>query len=165
MWVLSKGFLKSSAAAGKVSIWKILIRHHNIFVDLSRAASKKIALMGREIWDMFLFSSAWWMSWRWRPGRCTPTKPGAVDWSGKDSFNGSWHGFKNPPFLPFSRVFADKEAMMAGAMDMAAEIAGRSPVAVQGTKINLIYSRDHSVAEGLDYMVTHQDSWKPLITH
>lgn len=54
---------------------------------------------------------------------------------------------------------------MAGAMDMAAEIAGRSPVAVQGTKINLIYSRDHSVAEGLDYMVTHQDSWKPLITH
>ncbi|XP_033988667.1 delta(3,5)-Delta(2,4)-dienoyl-CoA isomerase, mitochondrial [Trematomus bernacchii] len=51
-----------------------------------------------------------------------------------------------------SRVFADKEAMMAGALQMAGEIAGRSPVAVQGTKINLIYSRDHSVAEGLDYM-------------
>ncbi|XP_061575816.1 delta(3,5)-Delta(2,4)-dienoyl-CoA isomerase, mitochondrial isoform X1 [Cololabis saira] len=51
-----------------------------------------------------------------------------------------------------SRVFADKEAMMAGALEMAGEIAGRSPVAVQGTKINLIYSRDHSVAEGLDYM-------------
>jgi len=42
---------------------------------------------------------------------------------------------------------------MAGALQMAGEIAGRSPVAVQGTKINLIYSRDHSVAEGLDYMV------------
>ncbi|XP_068601360.1 delta(3,5)-Delta(2,4)-dienoyl-CoA isomerase, mitochondrial [Brachionichthys hirsutus] len=53
-----------------------------------------------------------------------------------------------------SRVFADKEAMMAGALEMAGEIAGRSPVAVQGTKINLIYSRDHSVAEGLDYMAT-----------
>ncbi|XP_070685494.1 delta(3,5)-Delta(2,4)-dienoyl-CoA isomerase, mitochondrial [Pempheris klunzingeri] len=51
-----------------------------------------------------------------------------------------------------SRVFADKEAMMAGALEMAGEMAGRSPVAVQGTKINLIYSRDHSVAEGLDYM-------------
>ncbi|XP_029301694.1 delta(3,5)-Delta(2,4)-dienoyl-CoA isomerase, mitochondrial isoform X1 [Cottoperca gobio] len=51
-----------------------------------------------------------------------------------------------------SRVFADKEAMIAGALEMAGEIAGRSPVAVQGTKINLIYSRDHSVAEGLDYM-------------
>lgn len=55
--------------------------------------------------------------------------------------------------LPLSRVFEDKEALMAGALEMAAEIAGRSPVAVQGTKINLVYSRDHSVAEGLDYMV------------
>ncbi|KAE8294919.1 Delta(3,5)-Delta(2,4)-dienoyl-CoA isomerase, mitochondrial [Larimichthys crocea] len=53
-----------------------------------------------------------------------------------------------------SRVFADKEAMMAGALEMAGEIAARSPVAVQGTKINLIYSRDHSVTEGLDYMAT-----------
>ncbi|XP_071351837.1 delta(3,5)-Delta(2,4)-dienoyl-CoA isomerase, mitochondrial isoform X2 [Trachinotus anak] len=53
-----------------------------------------------------------------------------------------------------SRVFADKEAMMAGALEVAGEIAGRSPVAVQGTKINLIYARDHSVAEGLDYMAT-----------
>lgn len=42
---------------------------------------------------------------------------------------------------------------MAGALEMAGEIAGRSPVAVQGTKINLVYSRDHSVAEGLNYMV------------
>ncbi|XP_010896830.1 delta(3,5)-Delta(2,4)-dienoyl-CoA isomerase, mitochondrial isoform X1 [Esox lucius] len=53
-----------------------------------------------------------------------------------------------------SHVFPDKEAMMAGALEMAREIAGRSPVAVQGTKVNLIYSRDHSVAEGLDYMAT-----------
>ncbi|XP_028275150.1 delta(3,5)-Delta(2,4)-dienoyl-CoA isomerase, mitochondrial-like isoform X2 [Parambassis ranga] len=53
-----------------------------------------------------------------------------------------------------SRVFADKEAMMAVALEMAGEIAGRSPVAVQGTKVNLIYSRDHSVAEGLNYMAT-----------
>uniref|UniRef100_A0A8C2Z009 Delta(3,5)-Delta(2,4)-dienoyl-CoA isomerase, mitochondrial n=1 Tax=Cyclopterus lumpus TaxID=8103 RepID=A0A8C2Z009_CYCLU len=53
-----------------------------------------------------------------------------------------------------SRVFADKDAMMAAALEMAEEIAGRSPVAVQGTKINLVYSRDHSVAEGLDYMAT-----------
>lgn len=43
--------------------------------------------------------------------------------------------------------------MMAGALEMAAEMAARSPVAVQGTKVNLIYSRDHSVAQGLDYMV------------
>ncbi|XP_037631423.1 delta(3,5)-Delta(2,4)-dienoyl-CoA isomerase, mitochondrial-like [Sebastes umbrosus] len=53
-----------------------------------------------------------------------------------------------------SRVFADKEAMMAAALEMAGEIAGRSPVAVQGTKINLVYSRDHSVVDGLNYMAT-----------
>lgn len=49
---------------------------------------------------------------------------------------------------------------MAGAVEMAAEIAGRSPVAVQGTKVNLLYSRDHSVAEGLDYMVRASHGWK-----
>lgn len=43
---------------------------------------------------------------------------------------------------------------MAGALKLAGDMAGRSPVGVQGTKVNLIYSRDHSVAEGLDYMVT-----------
>ncbi|XP_048837953.1 delta(3,5)-Delta(2,4)-dienoyl-CoA isomerase, mitochondrial isoform X2 [Brienomyrus brachyistius] len=53
-----------------------------------------------------------------------------------------------------SRVFPDKETMMSGAMELAGEIASRSPVAVQGTKINLIYSRDHSVAEGLEYVAT-----------
>ncbi|XP_053507145.1 delta(3,5)-Delta(2,4)-dienoyl-CoA isomerase, mitochondrial isoform X2 [Ictalurus furcatus] len=53
-----------------------------------------------------------------------------------------------------SRVFPDKESMIAGALEIAGEIAGRSPVAVQGTKINLLYSRDHSVTEGLDYMAT-----------
>lgn len=42
---------------------------------------------------------------------------------------------------------------MAGALEVAGEIAARSPVAVQGTKMNLIYSRDHSVEEGLRYMV------------
>ncbi|XP_036412191.1 delta(3,5)-Delta(2,4)-dienoyl-CoA isomerase, mitochondrial-like [Colossoma macropomum] len=53
-----------------------------------------------------------------------------------------------------SRVFPDKETLMAGAMEVAGEIACRSPVAVQSTKINLIFSRDHSVKEGLDFAAT-----------
>ena len=32
-------------------------------------------------------------------------------------------------------------------------IASKSPVAVQGSKVNLVYSRDHSVEEGLKFMV------------
>ncbi|XP_042202230.1 delta(3,5)-Delta(2,4)-dienoyl-CoA isomerase, mitochondrial [Callorhinchus milii] len=53
-----------------------------------------------------------------------------------------------------SRIFQDKESLLDGAFEMASEIASKSPVAVQGTKHNLIYSRDHSVREGLDYMAT-----------
>ena len=52
-----------------------------------------------------------------------------------------------------SRVFPDKEVMLEAAFALAAEISSKSPVAVQGTKVNLLYSRDHSVAEGLNYMV------------
>ncbi|KAH0631549.1 hypothetical protein JD844_005922 [Phrynosoma platyrhinos] len=51
-----------------------------------------------------------------------------------------------------SRVFQDKETMMQSAFDLAVEIASKSPVAVQGSKVNLVYSRDHSVPEGLKYM-------------
>ncbi|XP_036412190.1 delta(3,5)-Delta(2,4)-dienoyl-CoA isomerase, mitochondrial-like isoform X2 [Colossoma macropomum] len=50
-----------------------------------------------------------------------------------------------------SRMFPDKETLMAGALEIAVEIASRSPVAVQGTKINLLYARDHSVREGLEH--------------
>lgn len=52
-----------------------------------------------------------------------------------------------------SRVFPDKEGMLDAAFTLAAEISTKSPVAVQSTKINLIYSRNHPVTEGLNYMV------------
>lgn len=51
-----------------------------------------------------------------------------------------------------SRIFQDKEAMMGGALEVASLIASKSPVAVQGTKISLVYSRDHGVQEGLDHV-------------
>lgn len=53
-----------------------------------------------------------------------------------------------------NRVFPDQDSLMSGAVEMAVNIASKSPVAVQGTKHNLNFSRDHSVQEGLDYMVT-----------
>jgi len=49
-----------------------------------------------------------------------------------------------------SSVFQTKEDMMNSALDMASMIAAKSPVAVQGTKVNLVYSREHSVEEGLE---------------
>lgn len=51
-----------------------------------------------------------------------------------------------------SRVFPDKETMINGTLDIASLIASKSPIAVQGTKVNLIYSRDHSVPESLQYI-------------
>lgn len=37
---------------------------------------------------------------------------------------------------------------------MASLIASKSPIAVQGTKVNLVYARDHTVADGMDYVVS-----------
>ncbi|XP_044161153.1 delta(3,5)-Delta(2,4)-dienoyl-CoA isomerase, mitochondrial isoform X4 [Bufo gargarizans] len=53
-----------------------------------------------------------------------------------------------------SRVFPDNSSLLSAALELATEIASKSPVAVQGTKVNLLYSRDHSVQESLDYMAT-----------
>lgn len=53
-----------------------------------------------------------------------------------------------------SRNLPDRDALMSSAMEMASEIAGHSPLAVAGIKRNLAYSRDHSVADGLDYVAT-----------
>merc|ERR1711997_741215 len=51
-----------------------------------------------------------------------------------------------------NKVFDDKESMMSSCLQMAEKIAEMSPVAVQGTKINLNYARDHSVQDGLDFI-------------
>ncbi|ESO94289.1 hypothetical protein LOTGIDRAFT_232526 [Lottia gigantea] len=52
------------------------------------------------------------------------------------------------------RIFENKETMIQGALDTASLIASKSPIAVQGTKVCLVYARDHGVSEGLDQMVT-----------
>ncbi|XP_071449645.1 delta(3,5)-Delta(2,4)-dienoyl-CoA isomerase, mitochondrial [Hetaerina americana] len=51
-----------------------------------------------------------------------------------------------------SRVFDDKESLVNGAIEIAADIASKSPVAVQGTKLNMVYSADHTIQEGLDHI-------------
>ncbi|XP_032533360.1 delta(3,5)-Delta(2,4)-dienoyl-CoA isomerase, mitochondrial, partial [Chiroxiphia lanceolata] len=53
-----------------------------------------------------------------------------------------------------SRVLPDKAALLEVALGVAVAIAARSPVAVQGTKINLVYSRDRPTPEGLQHMAT-----------
>eukprot|EP01135_Chromosphaera_perkinsii_P011652 Nk52_evm35s2462 gene=Nk52_evmTU35s2462 len=51
-----------------------------------------------------------------------------------------------------SKVAADKDAVLADALELGGTIAAKSPVAVQSTKEVLNHSRDHTVKEGLDYV-------------
>lgn len=53
-----------------------------------------------------------------------------------------------------SRVTESRETLLAEAMGLAQEIAAKSPLAIAGIKRNLAYSRDHAVADGLDYIAT-----------
>lgn len=55
------------------------------------------------------------------------------------------HGFVNA-------VYPDHETMLASVMDTAAEIASKSPMAIWGTKRAMNYGRDHTVADGLEFI-------------
>jgi enoyl-CoA hydratase len=51
-----------------------------------------------------------------------------------------------------NRVFADQETMLEEVMKIARDIAGKAPLALYGCKRMITYSRDHSTADGLDYI-------------
>ncbi len=53
-----------------------------------------------------------------------------------------------------SQILPDRDSTLGAAMKLASQIAKRSPLAIAGIKRNLAYSRDHSVADGLDYIAT-----------
>ena len=53
-----------------------------------------------------------------------------------------------------NRVFEDQQTMLDAVMEIAAEIAGKPPLAVYGCKRMINYSRDHSTADALEYVGT-----------
>lgn len=55
-----------------------------------------------------------------------------------------------------NQLFDTHEDLVAGVLEIAAEIAARSPLAVWGTKEMITYGRDHTVADGLNYVATWQ---------
>lgn len=54
----------------------------------------------------------------------------------------------------FNEVLDSKEAALERALEVAKEIAGKSPLAVHGCKRMITYARDHNTADSLDYVVT-----------
>jgi len=53
-----------------------------------------------------------------------------------------------------NRVFENRDALMREVTAIAKMIAAKSPLAIRGSKEMLLYSRDHSVADGLNYIAT-----------
>ncbi len=53
-----------------------------------------------------------------------------------------------------NRTYDDHAALLDGVFAIAAEIAGKSPIAVAGTKEMLSYMRDHRIDDGLEYIAT-----------
>jgi enoyl-CoA hydratase/carnithine racemase len=54
-----------------------------------------------------------------------------------------------------SRVSKSDHDLILDAVALCQQIARLSPVAVMGTKLSYVYSRDHSVSEGLEYIASH----------
>ena len=55
-----------------------------------------------------------------------------------------------------NQVFPTHEELVTGVLEIAGEIASKSPLAIWGTKEMLLYSRDHSVADSLNHIATWQ---------
>ncbi len=53
-----------------------------------------------------------------------------------------------------NRVFESPETLLQGVMQIATEIAAKSPLAIRGNKEMIVYARDHSVADSLNYIAT-----------
>tara|TARA_B100000945_G_scaffold34901_1_gene23643 strand:- start:693 stop:1454 length:762 start_codon:yes stop_codon:yes gene_type:complete len=55
-----------------------------------------------------------------------------------------------------NEVFSTHELMVEAVLEIAAEIATKSPLAIWGTKESINYTRDHSVADSLNFIATWQ---------
>jgi enoyl-CoA hydratase len=55
-----------------------------------------------------------------------------------------------------NQLYPDHAALLAGVTEIAAEIAAQSPLAIWGNKQMLVYTRDHSVADGLAHIAAWQ---------
>lgn len=55
-----------------------------------------------------------------------------------------------------NEVFATHDDLIDGVLEIAAEIASKSPLAIWGTKEMINFTRDHSVADSLNYIATWQ---------
>ena len=78
-----------------------------------------------------------------------PRVVGNDSWTRELAFTGRFFSAKEALERGFlSEIFESKGKAIDKAMEIARSIASKSPIAVQGTKALLDYSRDHSIREG-----------------
>jgi enoyl-CoA hydratase/carnithine racemase len=53
-----------------------------------------------------------------------------------------------------NHCYADRETLMAAMRELAATLAAKPPLALRGCKEMITYARDHTVADGLNYVAT-----------
>lgn len=63
--------------------------------------------------------------------------------------------FSSQEALQIGFVSRISDRLLPDALSLATKIAANSPVAVTGTKRSLVYSRDHTVADGLVHIASH----------
>jgi enoyl-CoA hydratase len=63
-----------------------------------------------------------------------------------------WSGEEALAMGYVNRCYPTREAMLSGVIDIARQIASKSPLTIRGTKQMILYARDHTVADSLDYM-------------
>jgi enoyl-CoA hydratase len=64
------------------------------------------------------------------------------------------HGKEAEKIGLVNNLYITKQEMMEKVTEIALQIASKSPVSIRGTKHILLHTRDHSVADGLEYMAT-----------
>ena len=60
-----------------------------------------------------------------------------------------------------TRIFEERESLYKAAEELAIEIAALSPLAVQGSKDVILFSRDHGVYPGLEYVAQKNAAMLP----
>src|SRR6185312_10051597 len=55
-----------------------------------------------------------------------------------------------------NEIFPTQEEMLKHVFAVARDIADKAPLAVHGSKVMINYARDHTIADGLDYIATWQ---------
>ncbi|KAI6184240.1 Enoyl-CoA hydratase/isomerase family protein [Aphelenchoides bicaudatus] len=78
---------------------------------------------------------------------------GNESWAREIAFTArSFSGSEALNFGLVSRIFDNNELCLSSALDLAEEIASKSPVVTYGTKLAMNYSRDHTIQDSLEWI-------------